>query len=140
MNTEPFANACLMDLKKIWDRAPHNAMTDLVRFRNRWFCVFREGENHMSPDGKIRILVSEEGVRWDPAALLEIPNLDLRDPKLSITPTGSLMLNSGAAFQAPENQKHQSFVWFSENGIQWSSPQKVGHPDNWRRPVQICVC
>lgn len=35
--------ARLIDVVKIWDRAPHNALTDLIRFRNRWFCVFRGG-------------------------------------------------------------------------------------------------
>ena len=30
-------------VKKIWDRAPHSAFTDLIRFKDRWFCSFREG-------------------------------------------------------------------------------------------------
>ena len=36
-------DAELVQVRKIWDRAPHNAFTDLVRFHDRWFCVFREG-------------------------------------------------------------------------------------------------
>jgi hypothetical protein len=27
--------------EKIWDGAPHNAFTDLTRYRDEWFCVFR---------------------------------------------------------------------------------------------------
>ena len=131
MNTGSSINAHLIDLKKIWDRAPHNAMTDLVRFQGRWFCVFREGQDHVSPDGKIRILVSDKGSRWDPVSLLEIPDHDLRDPKLSITPSGRLMLNAAAAFHPPVKQKHQSLVWFSENGSQWSPHHKIGEPDCW---------
>jgi hypothetical protein len=124
-------NAHLMDLKKIWDQAPHNALTDLIRFRGRWFCVFREGADHVSPAGKIRILVSSDGILWDSSALLEIPEIDLRDPKISIAPSGMLLLNAGGAFNPPASQRHQSFVWFSGDGTQWSSPQKIGDPNCW---------
>ena len=36
----------VVSVTKIWDRAPHNAFTDLVRFRDRWFCTFREADYH----------------------------------------------------------------------------------------------
>jgi hypothetical protein len=45
---------------KIWDGAPHNAFTDLIRHRDEWFCVFREG-SRTSPDGALQVLVSEGG-------------------------------------------------------------------------------
>ncbi len=41
--------ARLVEVRKIWDQGPHNAFTDLVRFKNRWFCVFREGANTSLP-------------------------------------------------------------------------------------------
>lgn len=46
----------LVEAKKIWDRAPHNAFRDLVRFQDRWYCVFREGQSHVSPDGALRVI------------------------------------------------------------------------------------
>jgi hypothetical protein len=124
-------NAQLIDLKKIWDRAAHNALTDLVRFQNSWFCVFREGTNHISPDGRIRVLVSCDGITWDSIASIEIPGLDLRDPKITVTPSGSLMLNACAAFSPSSSQRHQSMVWFSPNGIEWSAPANIGDPNFW---------
>ena len=42
----------LVSSQRIWNQAPHNAFTDLVRFKDRWFCVFREGKGHVSPDGE----------------------------------------------------------------------------------------
>ena len=48
----------LLDVRKIWDEAPHNAFTDLVHFKGRFFCVFREGEGHVSPDGALRVIVA----------------------------------------------------------------------------------
>jgi hypothetical protein len=32
-----------------------------VRFRGEWFCVFREGKAHVSPDGALRIITSKDG-------------------------------------------------------------------------------
>ena len=57
---------------KIWDQAPHNAFTDLVRFNDRWFCVFREGKGHVSPDGALRVITSVDGEpeRKTPAAMM----------------------------------------------------------------------
>jgi hypothetical protein len=131
MQNEDFAKASLIDLQRIWDYAEHNAMTDLIRFRNRWFCTFREGNNHVSPDGKIRILISDDGSCWNSAALLNVPDRDMRDPKLSMTPSGCLMLNTCAVQRTPLKQNLQSLILFSENGIEWSAPQPIGDPDCW---------
>jgi len=121
----------MIDVLKIWDRAPHNAMTDLIRFQNHWFCVFREGTDHVSPDGKIRITTSDDGFSWESGCLISIPDIDLRDPKITITPSGRLMLNAGGALNAPGPQRHQSFVWFSDNGINWSRPASICDPNYW---------
>ncbi|MGA1238945.1 MAG: Gfo/Idh/MocA family protein, partial [Limisphaerales bacterium] len=51
----------LLRSRKIWDGAPHNAFTDLVRHGGRFYCVFREGEGHVSPGGAVRVLASEDG-------------------------------------------------------------------------------
>ena len=44
----------LLEVRRIWDRAPHSAFTDLARFRDRWYCAFREGRSHRS-EGSIRL-------------------------------------------------------------------------------------
>src|SRR4051794_27321227 len=102
----------------IWNHAKHNAFTSLARFQNRWYCAFREGEGHVSLDGKIRVLASADGESWSSASLLENPGKqfpDLRDPKLTITPDGRLMLTAGASFRG-EASKFQTFTWFSADG------------------------
>ena len=50
------SNVELVEVRKIWDWAPHNAFTDLLRFKGKWFCVFREGNAHVSPDGALRVI------------------------------------------------------------------------------------
>src|SRR5256886_17294950 len=82
----------LVEVRKIWDRAPHNAFTDLVRFNGEWFCVFREGTAHVSPDGALRVITSKDGKDWASSALVTRSDSDLRDAKLTITPDNRLML------------------------------------------------
>jgi hypothetical protein len=121
----------LVGITKVWDRAPHNAFTDLIRFNGRWYLVFREGEKHVSPDGAIRVLSSSDGERWDSWAKLDYPVADLRDPKITVTPGGRLMLTAAGAMHAPSEVRHKTFVWFSDNGRDWTPAEVIGQPDFW---------
>jgi len=121
----------IVDVRKIWDAAPHNAFTDLIRFHEQWFCVFREGKGHVAPDGAIRVLTSLDGASWRSAARLTSTNADLRDPKITITPDNQLMVTGAGALHPPSMHKHQSYVWFSADGTNWSAPTAIGDPDMW---------
>lgn len=125
------ADVELISVRKIWDRAPHNAFTDLIRFQDRWFCVFREGQGHVSPDGALRVITSTDGQLWESAALLTSPVADLRDAKITRTPSGQLMLSGAAALHDKTRQTHQSLVWFSADGREWSPAVEVGDPNFW---------
>lgn len=120
-----------MQVTRIWDQAPHNAFTDLVRFQDRWFCVFREGEKHVSPDGALRVITSQDGEKWESAALITSPNSDLRDAKITITPDNRLMLCGAEALPDKTVKSHQSLVWFSEDGRNWSERHEIGEPNLW---------
>lgn len=121
----------LMETRKIWDQAPHNAFTDLVRFKQRWFCVFREGQDHVSPDGALRVITSQDAVNWQSAALIQSSDSDLRDAKITVTPSGQLMLAGAEAMHDRSKYSHQSLAWFSEDGHQWSQQQEIGQRDFW---------
>lgn len=121
----------LLEVHRIWDKAPHNAFTDLLRHENRWYCVFREGTKHVSPDGSLRVITSEDGINWKSLALISHPNDDLRDAKLSLTPDGRFMLN-GAGMQADKPVRYHSMVWFSsDQGKTWDGGQRIGDPGFW---------
>lgn len=121
----------LLSVKKIWDQATHNAFTDLLFHEGRWYCVFREGSAHVSPDGSIRVISSEDGEHWESIALVTHPVEDLRDAKLTVTPDGHFMLN-GAGMQAEKPIRYHSFSWFSEDrGNTWSEPHSIGDPGFW---------
>ncbi|MFZ2145976.1 MAG: hypothetical protein WAV28_02055 [Sedimentisphaerales bacterium] len=131
----------VIEVNKIWDKAPHNAFTDLVRWRDtasrepndKFYCAFREGRGHVSTDGKIRILESKDANIWDSAAFIALDGYDLRDAHLSVTPDGRLMLLGGAAPRKQDNKSAPtgSFVSFSQDGRQWTKPEIVVRPGRW---------
>ena len=124
--------ADVIDVRKIWDEGGHNAFTDLVRWDNRWWCTFRESEAHVGGDGAIRVLVSTDGAKWESAARLTEKGIDLRDPKLTVMPSGKLMLNcGGSVYDGRTLRGKQSRVLFSENGRTWTSPQRILTEGEW---------
>lgn len=113
----------IVEAYKIWDEAPHNAFTDLIWFEGYFYCAFREAQTHMSKDGKLRVIRSIDAKEWISVALMEYENGDVRDAKLSITPTNELMMNGAVRFLEPINgNHHQSLTWFSKDGKTWSKP------------------
>ena len=123
--------ATLVEQYKIWDQAPHNAFTNLVRFKDEWFCVFREGQGHVSPDGALRIIVSKDGKQWESAARMTSETADLRDAQITVTPEGKLMLSGAAALHDKSVATHQSIAYFSDDGRTWSESVPVADPNFW---------
>ena len=63
--------AQVLEVRKIWDAGAHNAFTDLIRWKNVWWCTFREAEHHVGEGGKIRAfrmyldtLYAAQAVQW----------------------------------------------------------------------------
>jgi hypothetical protein len=79
----------------------------------------------------LRVITSVDGEKWESAALITSENSDLRDAKITITPDGKLMLSGAEAFHDKSVHTHQSLVWFSDDGINWSEKQEIGDPDFW---------
>jgi len=123
----------LLSVRKIWDQGGHNAFTDLIRFQDKWFCAFREADAHVGGDGKLRILESADGETWKSAALLAEPGIDLRDPKLSITPERKLMIVAGGSVYGGTKklQGCQPRVAFSKDGRGWTPTQRVLQAGEW---------
>ncbi len=126
----------LIEVRRIWDAAPHNAFTDLLFHEGHWYCVFREGSKHVSPDGSLRMITLSDGEHWESRSLLSHPMDDLRDAKLSVAPDGRFMLN-GAGMQADKDVRYHSMVWFSDDrGKTWDQGRRIGDPGFWLWRVQ----
>src|SRR5262245_3810316 len=123
----------LVSVVKIWDRGAHNAFTDLIRWRGKWYCTFREADAHVGGDGVLRVLESADGEAWDPVGLVVEQGIDLRDPKLSITPDDRLMIVAGGSVYGGTKtlKSRQPRVAFSKDGREWTAPQPVLTEGEW---------
>lgn len=123
----------IVSVQKIWDQGRHNAFTDLIRWHDMWYCVFREADAHVGGDGKIRVLESINGKAWKSAALIGEKGIDLRDPKLSVTPDDCLMIAAGGSVYAGGNKilGRQPRVIFSRDARVWTVPQRVLSEGDW---------
>ncbi len=126
------APATLVSVTRIWDGGAHNAFTDLIRWRNRWYCTFREADDHIGGDGRIRVLVSDDGEKWTSAALIAESGIDLRDPKLSVAPDDRLMMVAGGSvYEGKRYLGRQPRVMFSSDGGAWTTPQRILAEGDW---------
>lgn len=130
----------LVSVKKIWDKGQHNAFTDLIRFKNLFFCCFREAADHVGGDGVIRILISSTGDNWvDYAAVAEL-GVDLRDPKLEITPDGKrlYLLCGGSVYGGTRELKGRRPRYATSiDGKVWTPPQKLLAEGDWLWRVTV---
>ena len=130
----------LLSVQKIWDKATHNAFTDLIRFNGKWLCTFREAESHESwSNGIIRIIASDDCDSWESCGEIVEYGVDLRDPKLSVMPNGRLMLLAGGSqFFGVKNDDETVLnltrsprVSFSDDGANWTNPKRLLAEDHW---------
>ncbi|SBS25516.1 hypothetical protein MAQ5080_00285 [Marinomonas aquimarina] len=117
-------------LTSIWQASEHNAFTDLTRFNEAWWCTFREAESHNSTDGTLRLLKSSDGSRWQDMGCLRIDNADLRDPKLSVSPSNQLILIATAYYTNADPKYRQTFAWRNKQG-EWSEPTPIAEQSHW---------
>ncbi len=122
----------IVSVAKIWDAGKHNAFTDLIRWHDKWYCTFREAEAHVGGDGRLRVLESADGAKWESVALVSEAGIDLRDPKLSITPDDRLMITAGGSvYQGKTLLGRQPRVAFSKDAREWTRPERVLSEGEW---------
>lgn len=129
--TPTVAQKVFYDVQKIWDNGMHCAFTSLIEYKGRYYCSFREGVTHIfdeqgNAEGKIRILVSDNGRKWKPLVLIGKKGYDLRDPKMSITPDGRLMVVAGGSvYRDMQLVERIPQVLFSSDGESFTDPVPV---------------
>lgn len=119
-----------LTISKIWDN-DYSSFPSIERFNGKYYVSFREAKSHVFDEngqasGKTRILVSSDGEKWESAALFGKEGYDLRDPKLSVTPDGRLMVIMGGSIYKDKKLVGMiPQVSFSENGKDFSDPEPV---------------
>jgi hypothetical protein len=120
-------------LKKIGNKAQHNAFVDLCEFNHQLFCCFREAQNHISADGTIRILSLDFEGKILHSNRITIPQTDLRDPKITLTPDGNILLIAYARQTSSNNQTigSRNLTWVSQTGHSWSTAKEFADRGWW---------
>jgi hypothetical protein len=128
--TPPAAALKLLSVERLWPTQfsagnEQHFFTDLIRVNGSFVCAFREAESHVSEDGVLVIVRSATGQSdWQRVATISCPppNTDLRDPKLSITPSNELMLTASTTDRSKGLESTvRSYVWASaDSGCSWS--------------------
>lgn len=130
------AQSDCVKLEKIWDNGKHNAFTSLIKFKDAYYCSFREGDSHVfdtlgNAEGKVRIIKSDDGINWKSVGLLNKDGYDLRDPKLSITSDNKLMvIIGGSIYKDKILIGRVPQVSFSDDGDSFSDPIPVKIDEN----------
>ena len=115
---------------KVWD-GKYSAFPSIIEFDGWYYISFREAESHIfnsrgEADGAVQVVRSKDGESWEDVACLTKEGYDLRDPKLSITPDGRLMITIGGSIYKDKVLLGMvPQVSFSEDGKTFSVPEPV---------------
>lgn len=107
----------------------HNLTTDLAEFQGYFYLVFSSSPWHIgSHKSRIRLLRSRDGREWESVRDWQVPQGDIRDPKLSVI-DGKLILyvlkNSGWLAEPGSTATAAS-----EDGVRWSNLED-SEPKGW---------
>lgn len=124
----------ILSVKKVWDKGGHNAFTGLAKYKGYWFCVFREGSDHLGRDGSIRIIKSADGANWHSIGnVLSVEGHDLRDPNIITNGNGELTIMAVSRYNRGKENAHHSYTWISKDGNNWNGPfDDDSATDTWR--------
>ena len=119
------------NVRRVFDNGEHNAFTDLVRFKGRFYLAFRScPEGHgVSPKASIIVLESTDaGESWKPVHRFSVKNRDTRDPHFLVFKK-KLFVITGAWYSGPTKPKsydlneHLGYASWSADGRSWEEPQ-----------------
>ncbi len=118
-------------VKRIFYNGEHNAFTDLVRFKDKYYLAFRScPEGHgVSEKAYVIILSSKDAETWEIVNRFHVENRDTRDPHF-LKFKDKLFVYTGTWYSKSDTIKPQKFninqhlgyaVW-TEDGKIWSKP------------------
>ncbi len=119
------------NIRRVFSNGDHNAFTDLVRFRDRYYLTFRScPDGHMvHPTASIIILASDDLQSWRQVHRFAVKHRDTRDPHFLVF-QDRLFVYTGTWYSGattlPRDQydlnKHLGYAAWSDDGATWNSP------------------
>lgn len=116
-------------VRRIFDNGEHNAFTDMVCFRGRFFLTFRScPDGHgVHPTSSIIVMSSEDGQDWRVVHRFRVPKRDVRDPHFLVF-KGRLFVYTGAWYcgetspKRYEMNRHLGYTVWTDDGRTWHGP------------------
>lgn len=117
------------NVRRVFHNGEHNAFTDLVRFRDRFYLTFRScPDGHgVYPSASIIVLESSDARDWKQVYRFNVPKRDTRDPHFLVF-QDKLFVYTGTWYcgdSAPEvyeMNRHLGYAVTSSDGRDWSHP------------------
>lgn len=119
------------NLRRVFHNGEHNAFTDLVRFKGKFYLTFRScPDGHMvHPTSSIIILASDDTKEWKQVHRFNVPLRDTRDSHFLIF-KGKLFVYTGTWYSGPTTlaredydlNKHLGYAAWTDDGAKWHSP------------------
>jgi hypothetical protein len=118
-------------VRRIFHDGGHNAFTDLVRFKGKFYLAFRScPAGHMvNPSASIIVLGSDDGQVWTPVHQFCVKDRDTRDPHFLVF-QDKLFVYSGTWYSGAtalpskdyDLNMHLGYAAWSDDGVTWHSP------------------
>lgn len=119
------------NLRRVFHNGEHNAFTDLVRFKDKFYLTFRScPDGHaVNPTASIIILASADTKDWKQVHRFSVLHRDTRDPHFLVF-RDKLFVYTGTWYSGTSTlarteydlNKHLGYAVWSENGANWHGP------------------
>ncbi|MCB9941268.1 MAG: hypothetical protein H6823_23795 [Planctomycetaceae bacterium] len=119
------------NIRRVFHNGEHNAFTDLVRFRGKFYLTFRScPDGHMvHPTASVIILVSDDARHWQQVHQFRVKHRDTRDPHFLVF-QDKLFVYTGTWYSGETTipvkdydlNLHLGYAAWSEDGVTWQSP------------------
>jgi hypothetical protein len=120
------------NIRRAFHNGEHNAFTDLVRWRGKFWLTFRSSpDGHgVFPSGSVVVLTSDDTKTWRQVHRFSVVERDTRDPHFLIF-KGKLFVYSGAAYVGKERIRgtewnaHYGYATWTADGTTWAKAKAL---------------
>lgn len=121
----------VVSIRRVFHNGEHNAFTDLVRFKGKFYLTFRScpGGHMVHPTASVIILASDDAREWRQVHRFSVKDRDTRDPHFLVF-RDKLFVYTGTWYSGPTTlpikeydlNKHLGYAAWSDDGVKWHSP------------------
>ena len=124
-------NVEVRNVRRVFHNGEHNAFTDLVKFKDKFYLTFRScPDGHMVfSSASVIVLVSDDAISWRQVHRFRVKHRDTRDPHFLVFDdklfvyTGTWYSGEGELDRADYDlNQHLGFAVWTANGSEWSDP------------------